>query len=210
MSDPKRYVIQNVDALIRIMHADPVYALAFRKRAERLITTKLRGKMVRCPPENVGDAFSSALLKLLQTRSFRDEALREGQPAEGWSAHELAESKLGGYLYRSSYHELIQHYRRTRHEVDINDDDDDFINSIEDTSPYSNPATAYERMSLMDRLRHCIERLSDTLRQTMQMYLDEQSMQEIADAQQLHVPTVKSRLHSARQLVADCARKGMD
>ena len=32
--DPKRYVINNVDALLRIMHADPRYALEFRNKAE--------------------------------------------------------------------------------------------------------------------------------------------------------------------------------
>ncbi|MNT47216.1 RNA polymerase sigma factor [compost metagenome] len=59
-------------------------------------------------------------------------------------------------------------------------------------------------------MRDCLNRLSDTLRATMFLYLDETPMDQIARLQDLHVPTVKSRLHAARKLVAECTRKGME
>lgn len=217
--DPKRYVINNVDALLRIMHADPRYALDFRNRAEQHITLKLRKKFFNTSPDGVIDAFNSALMKFLQTRTFRDEGFLHGQPAEGWAAHELALSKLGGYLYRGSLHELIQAHRRTRHEVQwkgSGDDDPqaesafDEAEDLGDPSPFADPARAYEHLSVVKRMRDCLNKLSDTLRVTMFLYLDEMPMEQIAKLQDLHVPTVKSRLHAARKLVADCTRKGMD
>lgn len=217
--DPKRYVINNVDGLLRIMHADPRYALDFRNKAEQHITLKLRKKFFNTSPEGVIDAFNSALMKFLQARTFRDEGFQHGQPAGGWAAHELAVSKLGGYLYRGSLHELIQWHRRTRHEVQWIDPDEesqhsdsafDESNDLGDPSPFADPARAYEHLALVKRMRDCLNKLSDTLRDTMFLYLDDLPMDEIAKRQDLHVPTVKSRLHAARKLVADCTRKGMD
>jgi len=217
--EPKRYVINNVDALLRIMHADPRYALEFRNKAEQHITLKLRKKFFTTSPDGVIDAFNNALMKFLQTRSFRDEGFLHGQPAGGWAAHELALSKLGGYLYRGSLHELIQAHRRTRHEVQWThpDKDDEQAESAfgdaedpGDPSPFADPARAYEHLSVVRRMRDCLNRLSDTLRATMFLYLDETPMDQIARLQDLHVPTVKSRLHAARKLVAECTRKGME
>lgn len=217
--DSKRYVINNVDALLRILHADPRYALAFRNKAEQHITLKLRRKFFNAPPEGVVDAFNNALMKFLQTRSFKDEALLHGQPVGGWTAHELAVSKLGGYLYRGSLHELIQIHRRTRHEVHltgpqgIEEGEDAALGDarhVADSSEFNDPARAYEHLSIIKRMRDCINKLSDTLRTTMFLYLDDMPMEQIARQQDLHVPTVKSRLHAARKLVTDCTRKGMD
>lgn len=217
--EPKRYVINNVDALLRIMHADPRYALDFRNKAEQHITLKLRRKFFNTSPDGVLDAFNSALMKFLQTRTFRDEGFQQGQPSGGWAAHELALGKLGGYLYRGSLHELIQAHRRTRHEVQWKSGVDDAapdgdgateVEEISDPSPYTDPARAYEHLSVVRRMRDCLNRLSDTLRATMALYLDETPMEQIAKLQDLHVPTVKSRLHAARKLVAECTRKGMD
>ncbi|MDH0680985.1 MULTISPECIES: RNA polymerase sigma factor [Achromobacter] len=217
--ESKRYVIDNVDALLRIMHADPRYALAFRNKAEQHITLKLRRKFFNTPPEGVVDAFNNALMKFLQTRSFKDEVLLHGQPEGGWTAHELAVSKLGGYLYRGSLHELIQYHRRTRHEVqwagpdDGGDRDDtafDDARDVADASPFADPAQAYEHLSVVKRMRDCLNKLSDTLKTTMFLYLDDMPMEQIARQQDLHVPTVKSRLHAARKLVTECTRKGMD
>ncbi|EHK63831.1 RNA polymerase sigma factor [Achromobacter arsenitoxydans] len=217
--DPKRYVINNVDALLRILHADPRYALDFRNKAEQHITLKLRKKFFNASPDGVVDAFNNALMKFLQARTFRDEGFLAGQPAEGWSAHELALGKLGGYLYRGSLHELIQAHRRIRQEVqwkqpaqdDLLDDNAlDEIETLSDPSPFADPARAYEHLSVIRRMRACLDKLSDTLRATMFLYLDETPMEQIARLQDLHVPTVKSRLHAARKLVADCTRKGMD
>lgn len=217
--EPKRYVITNVDALLRIMHADPRYALEFRNKAEQHITLKLRKKFFNTSPEGVVDAFNNALMKFLQTRTFKDEGFQHGQPPGGWAAHELAVSKLGGYLYRGSLHELIQMHRRTRHEVhwsgpnadgDADDNVFDDAEDVGDPSPFADPAHAYEHLSVVQRMRDCLNKLSDTLRATMFLYLDEVPMEQIAKQQDLHVPTVKSRLHAARKLVADCTRKGMD
>jgi len=217
--EPKRYVINNIDALLRIMHADPRYALDFRNKAEQHITLKLRRKFFNTSPDGVLDAFNSALMKFLQTRSFRDEGFLHDQPAAGWAAHELAVSKLGGYLYRGSLHELIQAHRRTRNEVQWKYSADDGepvgdsqaeLDQVGDPSPYADPARAYEHLSVVRRMRECLNRLSDTLRATMYLYLDETPMEQIAKLQDLHVPTVKSRLHAARKLVAECTRKGMD
>ncbi|KNY11632.1 RNA polymerase sigma factor [Achromobacter piechaudii] len=217
--EPKRYVINNVDALLRIMHADPRYALEFRNKAEQHITLKLRKKFFNASPEGVVDAFNNALMKFLQTRTFKDEGLQHGQPPGGWAAHELAVSKLGGYLYRGSLHELIQMHRRTRREVPWNGPDTDAAqddnvfdeaHDVGDPSPFSDPAKAYEHLSVVQRMRDCLNKLSDTLRATMFLYLDEVPMEQIAKQQDLHVPTVKSRLHAARKLVSDCTRKGMD
>lgn len=217
--DSKRYVIDNVDALLRILHADPRYALAFRNTAEQHITLKLRRKFFNTPPEGVVDAFNNALMKFLQTRTFKDEALRHGQPEDGWTAQELAFSKLGGYLYRGSLHELIQFHRRTRHELhwtapDGEDEGDGAVlgdaRDVADPSAFADPAHAYEHLSIVKRMRDCLNKLSDTLRATMFLYLDDMPMEQIARQQDLHVPTVKSRLHAARKLVTECTRKGMD
>ncbi len=217
--DSKRYVITNVDALLRILHADPRYALAFRNKAEQHITLKLRRKFFKTSPEGVVDAFNNALMKFLQTRTFKDEGFLHGQPDGGWTAHELAVSRLGGYLYRGSLHELIQMHRRTRHEVqwarpdDGGEQDDtapEEIQNVGDPSPFADPAHAYEHLSVVKRMRDCLNKLSDTLRTTMFLYLDDLPMEQIARQQDLHVPTVKSRLHAARKLVTECTRKGMD
>ncbi len=216
--DSKRYVINNVDALLRILHDDPRYALAFRNKAEQHITLKLRRKFFNTSPEGVVDAFNNALMKFLHTRSFKDEGFQHGQPEGGWTAHELAMSKLGGYLYRGSLHELIQMHRRTRHEVPWTPPEDgglddvahDTADEADDPSPFADPARAYEHLSVIKRMRECLNKLSDTLRTTMFLYLDDLPMEQIAKQQDLHVPTVKSRLHAARKLVADCTRKGMD
>lgn len=214
--DSKRYVINNVDALLRIMHADPRFALAFRNKAEQHITLKLRRKFFNTPPEGVVDAFNNALMKFLQTRTFKDEGFLHGQPEGGWTAHELAVSQLGGYLYRGSLHELIQLHRRTRHEVQWKGPDDEgesdgvAFDDTPDPSPFADPAHAYEHLSIVKRMRDCLNKLSDTLRATMFLYLDDVPMEQIARQQDLHVPTVKSRLHAARKLVTECTRKGMD
>lgn len=216
---PKRYVINDVDALIRIMHRDHRYALDFRNKAEQHITLKLRKKFFRTSPEVVLDAFNNALMKFLQVKTFRAESFLEGQPADGWTAHELAVSKLGGYLYRGSANEVIMAYRRSKHEVELVDLDDaaqdarakhDDFNELSDPSLFSDPALAYEHMELIKRMRDCMSKLSDTLRGTMFLYLDDLSMEQIAQRQELQVPTVKSRLHAARKLVIECARKGID
>lgn len=217
--ESKRYVINNVAALLRVMHADPRYALEFRNKAEQHITLKLRRKFFNTSPEGVVDAFNNALMKFLQTRTFKDEGLQQGQPEGGWTAAELAVSKLGGYLYRGSLHELIQMHRRTRHEVQwTGAEDGDGTESqslgeaedVGDPSPFADPAQAYEHLSIVKRMRDCLNKLSDTLRATMFLYLDEVPMEQIAKQQDLHVPTVKSRLHAARKLVTECTRKGMD
>ena len=217
--DSKRYVINNVDALLRILHADPRYALAFRNKAEQHITLKLRRKFFNAPPEGVVDAFNNALMKFLQTRSFKDEALLLGQPEGGWTAHELAVSKLGGYLYRGSLHELIQIHRRTRHEVHwtgpqgTEEGEDAALGDarhVADPSEFNDPARAYEHLSIIKRMRDCINKLSDTLRTTMFLYLDDMTMEQIERQKDLQVTTVKRRLHSALKLVTDCTRKGMD
>lgn len=217
--ESKRYVINNVYALLRIMHTDPRYALEFRDKAEQHITLKLRRKFFNVPPEGVVDAFNNALMKFLQTRTFKDEGFLHGQPEGGWTAHELAVSKLGGYLYRGSLHELIQFHRRTRHEVqwsgsedggDLDDVAFDDAREVADASPFADPAHAYEHLSVVKRMRDCLNKLSDTLKTTMFLYLDDMPMEQIARQQDLHVPTVKSRLHAARKLVTECTRKGMD
>ncbi|KAG1435571.1 hypothetical protein G6F57_021069 [Rhizopus arrhizus] len=100
------------------MHADPRYALEFRNKAEQHITLKLRKKFFNTTPEGVVDAFNNALMKFLQTRTFKDEGFQHGQPAGGWAAHELAVSKLGGYLAvdraRRRRRTGRQHLRRRR------------------------------------------------------------------------------------------------
>lgn len=217
--DSKRYVIENVDALLRIMHADPHYALAFRNKAEQHITLKLRRKFFNASPDGVVDAFNNALMKFLHTRTFKDEGFKQDQPEGGWTAHELAVGTLGGYLYRGSLHELIQMHRRTRHEVQWTYPEDggehdyaafDDIRNVGDPSRFADPAHAYEHLSIVKRMRECLNKLSDTLRATMFLYLDDMPMEQIARQQDLHVPTVKSRLHAARKLVTECTRKGMD
>ncbi len=216
--ESKRYVINNVDALLRIMHTDPRYALEFRNKAEQHITLKLRRKFFNAPPEGVVDAFNNALMKFLQTRTFKGEGFLHGQPEGGWTAHELAVSKLGGYLYRGSLHELIQFHRRTRHEVqwtgpeggEQDDSGFDDERDVADASPFADPAHAYEHLSVVKRMRDCLNKLTDTLKTTMLLYLDDMPMEQIARQQDLHVPTVKSRLHAARKLVTECTRKGMD
>ncbi|WP_409334900.1 sigma factor-like helix-turn-helix DNA-binding protein [Bradyrhizobium neotropicale] len=51
--------------------------------------------------------------------------------------------------------------------------------------------------------------MSETLRTTMEFFLDDCSMEVISERQGINVATVKSRLHAARKLVVECGRKGV-
>lgn len=217
---PKRHAIRDIDDFIRILHGDPRYALAFRNEAERHITLKLRRKFLRSSSEIVADAFNTALVNFLQTKTFSAQAFLDGQPSQGWSAEELAHSKLGGYLYMGAKNALIQSWRRAgKNEIAFDDEDDQDttdsaatsinLKNLADTSLFSDPDAAYEHKTMLQRLLDCVGKLSETLRTTMEFFLDDCSMEVISERQGINVATVKSRMHAARKLVVECGRKGV-
>lgn len=217
---PKRHIVNDINDFIRILHEDTRYALAFRNEAERQITLKLRRKYLRSPSDAVADAFSTAFVNFLQAKTVSAQAFLDGQPPQEWSAEELARGKLGGYLYTSAKNALIQSWRKAgKNEVAFHDEDEQgsqdgaafgiSLESLADTSPFNDPDAAYERKTMLQRLMHCVEKLSDTLRATMEFFLDDHSMEAISERQGVHVSTVKSRLHAARKQVIECGRQGM-
>lgn len=217
-TEPKRYAINSIASLIRVMHADQRFAQAFRNKAEQRITLQLRKKFFKVSSDTVLDAFGTALQNFLCSKTFKDEAFLEGQPSEGWSAEELAGGKVGGYLYRGAFNALVQDYRGTRREIPFLDQDEldgsgsgISLESLADLDELNDPAARYERESVLARMAHCIARLSATLRGTLDLWMKEAlPMEEIAQRQGLPVSTVKRRLHDARKSVAECARKGME
>ncbi len=201
----RRYVVDNVAALVQVMHRDRHYALAVRDKAEQQVTLRLRRKFVGTPPELVVDAFNTAFLRFLKTQGFRSEAFLQGQSAEGWSADELVEV-LGGYLYTASLRQLVSMWRVTRREQEI----DESSPEIEDPSPRGgDPAWLYEQKQLRERVIACMDKLSETLLGTFRLFLEGVALADIASRLDTQVGTVKSRLDAARKLVINCARKGM-
>ncbi len=217
-ADSKRYKIDNIDTFLRVLHSDHRYALAFRNKAEQHITAKLRRKFVKTSPDVVIDAFNNTLVKFLQSKTFRDEGFLDGQPKDGWTAHELATSNLGGYLYRGSANEMILAYRRSKHHLEPAKDGEqqapgtkrDEANELSDDDPLSDPALAYEHSAMLERMRECLNKLTDKLRATMFLWLDDMNLAEIAERQDIPVATVKSRIHAAQKFVADCTKRGME
>jgi len=67
----------------------------------------------------------------------------------------------------------------------------------------------YHDKTMLQRLLDCVGKLSETLRTTMEFFLDDCSMEVISERQGINVATVKSRLHAARKLVVECGRKGV-
>jgi len=213
-SEPKRYAIDNVAALIRVMHADRAYALALRNKAEQHVTLTLRRKYYRTSPELIVDAFNTALMNFLRAGTFRPEGFLSGRPAEGWSAKELGTTVLGGYLYRSAHRELIRLLRQRQHEDNLEDDDrfGEIVpeaTSATGTPPPETPETIYERKERRQHMLACVAKLSDTLRDTLFWYLDDYSYAHIAKMQNINPQTVKSRIAEARNRVIECVRKRM-
>jgi RNA polymerase sigma-70 factor (ECF subfamily) len=215
-TEPKRYALNSIASLIRVMHADRRFAQAFRDKAEQRITLQLRKKFFKVSHDALLDAFGVAMQNFLCSKTFKNEVFSDDQPKDGWSAEDLVRGKVGGYLYRGAYNALVQHYRDTRREISFPEQDDSggpgalSIENLIDPDELNDPAARYENSSLLARLAACIKRLSATLRSTLDLALQELSMEEIAQQQNLHVPTVKSRLHEARKRVIECVRKGME
>lgn len=233
--EPTRHRIDNVAALLRVMHADKRYALALHRHAEEHITLLLRRKFFRVPPELIGDAFNEAFLQLLRSKTFRDDVFQQKQPQAGWTAVELVKEVLGGYLYRSALYETLR--LREKH-LGKGGEASNSPSDEPDYAPASAAATAHEsrpqlldgtsvdldtiadpELPLDDGLAHkqaltalytCIGALAPTDRQIMHMYMAETPIADIAArVDEPNANNIKTRLHRLRQRVIECAQRRM-
>ena len=216
-SDSKRYRIDNFDSFLRVLQSDNNFTLEFKDKTEQRITASLRRKYVKIDPDTVLDAFNNALSKCIKAKSFRDEGFLEGQPTSGWTASELATSKLGGYLYIASRNEVVLSYHKSKyHLAPPKESDEDApvstagdVDELADEDPFNDPAVAYERAEHLRVMRDCMAKLSDTLRSVFFMEMDDIEQSEIAKQAGIPIGTVKSRVHSAYKFVEECTKRGL-
>lgn len=103
-------------------------------------------------------------------------------------------SRLGAWLRSITIHRCIDHLRRHREIVDV----EEIAEQVEDAS--SNPHTEIEQRELRDQVMAAIGRLSKAQRETTTLfYIDGYSQEEIARIQEVPTGTVKRRLHDARE-----------
>ena len=102
-------------------------------------------------------------------------------------------SRLGAWLRSIAIHRCIDHLRRRREVIDV----EEIAEQLEDA--FSNPHTEIERQELRDQVIAAIGRLSKAQRETTTLfYINGYSQEEIARIQEVPVGTVKRRLYDAR------------
>ncbi len=233
--EPTRHKIDNVAALLRVMHADKRYALALHRHAEEHITLLLRRKFFRMPPELIGDAFNEAFLQLLRSKTFRDDVFQQKQPQAGWTAVELVKEVLGGYLYRSALYETLRLREKhlgkgsepvsdTTKEPDNSPDGTGAVvdspspgllhsavvdfEAVADPDPL--PDAGLEHKQALAALRKCIDALDPPDRQIMHMFMAETPIADIAArVDEPNANNIKTRLHRLRKRVIECAQRRM-
>jgi len=101
-------------------------------------------------------------------------------------------NRLGAWLRTITIHRCIDHLRRRREIVDINDLDNEVCDAF-------TPQTDFEQRELRNQVLSAICRLSKAQRETtILFYIEGYTIDEIAAIQDVPVGTIKRRLHDAR------------
>ncbi len=139
----------------------------------------------------------SIAIKILQNRPEAEEA---AQDAFIKAYHNLSgfnrESKFSTWLYRIAFNTAISYKRKNRHRFE----------SIENTviSHGSEGESRLERDDKSRYLNQALARLNEADRAALSLfYLQEFSLEEIAEIMSAPANTIKVRIHRARQRVAD-------
>lgn len=109
------------------------------------------------------------------------------------------EAKVSSWLHRIAVNQCLTIKRRQRSRAeDLLDDDDGSEERVFVASPHSSPARITERAERSELIRQAVGALPLDLRQVIVMKeFEEMTFQEISDALELPLSTVKSRLYTA-------------
>lgn len=112
-------------------------------------------------------------------------------------------SAFTSWMYRVTANAALMKLRKNkRFERDVpigNQDPEKDLPVVQLADPGDNPATTVQRAELGDTVRGAIDALPEPYRTTVLLAdVEEMSMDEVAEAMEVSVPAVKSRLHRGR------------
>lgn len=115
-------------------------------------------------------------------------------------------SKFSTWLCSIANHKVGDWARRRRRQVETEDADEDFIETVAD--PDWDFLAQIAREQEMQVLRDCMDALPEKQRIALfWTFFEDEALETVAERQECPVGTVKSRLFNARQSVADCVRR---